>query len=63
MLRKFEWEYQQYQNGLIGEADLPVQAWAAVYKSQPLMVAAWQEFGFRFSEIFKLFMDQNILNR
>ena len=63
ILRKYEWEYQQYQNGLIDEGDLPVLAWAYAYKTQPLMSAAWQEFGNRFSEKFKLYMDQNIVNK
>lgn len=63
MFRKFEWEYQQYRNGLIDEGDLPVHSWINIYESQPLMIEAWQQYGFRHSENFRLFMDQNVVNR
>ena len=63
MFRKFEWEYQQYRNRLIDEINLPVHSWISIYETQPLMFEAWQQFGFRLSEDFRLFVDQNVVNR
>ena len=63
MFRKFEWEYDQYLNGLIDESDLPVHSWKIIYETEPLMFEAWQQFRLRLGEDFRLFMDQNVVNR
>lgn len=63
MLRKWEWEYQQYQNGLIEIGDLPVTAYVDVFPTQPLMSETWQSYRQRQSEEFRLFMEENVVGR
>ena len=38
---KWEWEYRQYQGGLIDDAYLPVSDWAAIMQAFPGMRAVW----------------------
>ena len=63
MLRKWEWEYQQYQNGLIDLGDLPVTAFVDVFPTQPLMAETWQSYRQRQSEEFRVFMEENVVGK
>jgi hypothetical protein len=62
-LRKFEWEYQQYCEGLIDEADIPIRGWIEMFSTQPLMNESWEYFSPRYSENFRLFMEENVLGQ
>lgn len=61
--RRLEWEYQQYLEGLIDDANLPVQGWIIMLRTDPLMAEAWQKFNARYSENFRLFMEENIIGQ
>ena len=63
MLRKFEWEYRQYRNGLIEEQDFPLDAYIDIFRTQPLMPESWQLYRLRQPEDFRSFMEREVVGR
>ena len=63
LLRKFEWEYRQYRNGLIEEEDFPINAYIDIFTTQPLMSETWQRYRLRQSEDFRSFIEAEVVGR
>jgi hypothetical protein len=60
--KSYEWEYRQYLDGLIDLEDIPISAWAGPLRSNQLKQQWWQDNAEGFSDEFRQFINQYVLN-
>ncbi len=60
LLGNWEWQYDEYQAGLLSEDDLPVAGWLTRVRNLPELRRVWDETKDNRSPEFILFMEENV---
>lgn len=59
---RWEWYYEQYQNGLIDREVLPLAAWRNVFSEGPIIAEIWRKQSGLLTPTFARWMEDNVVN-
>ena len=59
---RWQWQFEEYQQGLIEEESLPVGGWVNWFREIPVMKDEWATSGRTGSPEFRQFMEDNVVN-
>ena len=62
MLASWDYDYQQFRDGLVDEAVLPARQWSRSFREEQRFYDFWQETKEDYSPDFVGWMDENIVN-